>query len=186
MIGVFSCPVAPVPACSWGLGGSCGLRQSASRHVPGLIPFSPGHSSLRPCSLQLARSPQRPQFRPIQIKELRADESSCWIAALATEGNKLSPARSQKRYRAFRSICSNSFCAASLAVVRMLHASHRYSLPTPKCPQLQIRCQVATPRAPPVAYRPAQPTRPPHLLPFGRQAVRAAWRHRRRERHPCL
>ena len=101
MIGVFSCPVAPVPACSWGLGGSCGLRQSASRHVPGLIPFSPGHSSLRPRSLELARSPQRPQFRPIQIKELRADESSSWIAALATEGNKLSPARSQKRYRAF-------------------------------------------------------------------------------------
>jgi hypothetical protein len=52
---------------------ACGLRRSASQPVPGHIPLSPGHSSLRPRSLKLARSPQRPQFRPIQIKELRAD-----------------------------------------------------------------------------------------------------------------
>ena len=63
---------------------ACGLRRSDSQPVPGHIPLSPGHSSLRPRSLELARSPQRPQRRPIQIKGLRADESSGWIAALAT------------------------------------------------------------------------------------------------------
>jgi len=61
-----------------------GLRQPPELAVPGHIPLSPGHSSLRPRSLELARSPQRPQRRPIQIKGLRADESSGWIAALAT------------------------------------------------------------------------------------------------------
>ena len=63
---------------------ACGLRQPPELAVPGHIPLSPGHSSLRPRSLELARSPQRPQRRPIQIKGLRADESSGWIAALAT------------------------------------------------------------------------------------------------------
>lgn len=63
---------------------ACGLRPLPELAVPGHIPLSPGHSSLRPRSLELARSPQRPQRRPIQIKGLRADESSGWIAALAT------------------------------------------------------------------------------------------------------
>ena len=63
---------------------ACGLRQPPELAVPGHIPLSPCHSSLRPRSLELARSPQRPQRRPIQIKGLRADESSGWIAALAT------------------------------------------------------------------------------------------------------
>lgn len=67
---------------------ACGLHRSASRPVPGHIPLSPGHSSLRPRSLELARSPQRPQVSAIQIKELRADESSGWIAALATRVSK--------------------------------------------------------------------------------------------------
>lgn len=57
--------------------------------VPGHIPLSPGHSSLRPRSLELARSPQRPQRRPIQIKGLRADESSGWIAASGSKGTTL-------------------------------------------------------------------------------------------------
>ena len=71
---------------------ACGLRQPPELAVPGHIPLSPGHSSLRPRSLELARSPQRPQRRPIQIKGLRADESICWIATLAggRERTKLS------------------------------------------------------------------------------------------------
>ena len=68
---------------------ACGLHQSAFQPVPGHIPLSPGHSSLRPRSLELARSPQRPQRRPIQIKGLRADESSGWIAASGGKGNCL-------------------------------------------------------------------------------------------------
>jgi len=67
---------------------ACGLRQPPELPVPGHIPLSPGHSSLRPRFLKLARSPQRPQIRPIQIKDLRADESSGWIAVLATGGNR--------------------------------------------------------------------------------------------------
>ena len=63
---------------------ACGLRQPNEFAVSAHIPLSPGHSSLRPRSLKLARSPQRPQHRPIQIRGLRADESSGWIAALAT------------------------------------------------------------------------------------------------------
>ena len=71
---------------------ACGLRQPPKSAVPGHIALSPGHSSLRPRSLELARSPQRPQRRPIQIKGLRADESICWIATLAggRERTKLS------------------------------------------------------------------------------------------------
>jgi hypothetical protein len=63
--------------------GSCERLRTAPvsfQPIPGHIPLSPGHSSLRPRSLALARSPQRPQRRPIQIKGLRADESSGWIA----------------------------------------------------------------------------------------------------------
>ena len=66
---------------------ACGLRQPPELAVPDHIPLSPSHSSLRPRSLKLARSPQRPQIRPIQIKDLRADESSGWIAALAGKVN---------------------------------------------------------------------------------------------------
>ena len=47
---------------------ACGLRQPPEVAVPGHIPLSPGHSSLRPRSLELARSPQRPQLRLLQIK----------------------------------------------------------------------------------------------------------------------
>jgi len=60
---------------------ACGLRQPPEFAVSGHIPLSPGHSSLRPRSLELARSPQRPQSPRLQINELRADESSGWIAA---------------------------------------------------------------------------------------------------------
>ena len=67
---------------------ACGLRQPPKSAVPGHIPLSPGHSSPRPPPLQLARSPQRPQRRPIRINGLRADESSGWIAALATRVSK--------------------------------------------------------------------------------------------------
>ena len=63
---------------------ACGLRRSAIWPVPGHLSLSPGHSSLQLRSPNLARSPQRPQASPIQIKELRADESSSWIAALGT------------------------------------------------------------------------------------------------------
>ena len=72
---------------------ACGLRRSDSQPVPGHIPLSPGHSSLRPRSLELARSPQKPQSSPIQINWLRADESSSWIAALAARGDTCSPQR---------------------------------------------------------------------------------------------
>ena len=65
---------------------ACGLRQPPELAVPGHIPLSPGHSSLRPRSQELARSPQRPQRRPIQIKGLRADESSGWIAVSGSKG----------------------------------------------------------------------------------------------------
>ena len=67
---------------------ACGLRRSASQPVPGHIPLSPGHSSLRPRSPELARSLQRPQVSAIQIKGLRADESSGWIAASGSKGNR--------------------------------------------------------------------------------------------------
>src|SRR5690606_38702416 len=67
---------------------ACGLRQPPKLAVPGHISLSPGNSSLRPRSMELARSPQRPQRRPIQIKGLLADESSGWIAALATGVDK--------------------------------------------------------------------------------------------------
>ena len=72
---------------------ACGLRQPPELAVPGHIPLSPGHSSLRPRSLELARSPQRPPVTPIQIKELRPDESSGWIAALAARGDTRLPQR---------------------------------------------------------------------------------------------
>jgi hypothetical protein len=68
---------------------ACGLRQPPELAAPGHIPLSPGHSSLRPRSLELARSPQRPQRRPIQIRGLRADESSGWITASDSKGNRL-------------------------------------------------------------------------------------------------
>lgn len=60
-VGVFSCPIAPVPACSR---DSCGsLRTSqltlSARFRPHST-LSPGHSSLRPRPLKPARSPQRP------------------------------------------------------------------------------------------------------------------------------
>jgi hypothetical protein len=70
------------------LAEACGLQQPPELPVPCHISFSPGHSSLRPRSLELARSPQRPQRRPIQIKGLRADESSGWIAVSGSGGNK--------------------------------------------------------------------------------------------------
>ena len=63
---------------------ACGLRLPPELPVPGRIPLSPGHSSLRPRSLKPARSPQ---VSAIQIKGLRADESSGWIAALAGARN---------------------------------------------------------------------------------------------------
>ena len=44
---------------------ACGLRQPPELAVPSHIPLSPGHSSLRPRSLKLARSPQRPQHGPL-------------------------------------------------------------------------------------------------------------------------
>ena len=69
---------------------ACGLCRSAEVAVLGRIPLSPSHSSLRPRSLELARSPQRPPGRPITIKGLRADESIGWIAALGGEENTLS------------------------------------------------------------------------------------------------
>ena len=67
----------------------CGLRQPPTLAVLGHIPLSPGHSSLRPGSLKLARSPQKPQAITIQINKFRADESSGWIAASARKGNHI-------------------------------------------------------------------------------------------------
>ncbi len=79
---------------------ACGLHRSASQPVPGHIPLSPGPSSLRPRSLKPARSPQRPQVKPIQIKELCADESSGWIAASgAKEALRLRFVGSTEHYR---------------------------------------------------------------------------------------
>lgn len=74
---------------------ACGLRQPPELAVPGHIPLSPGHSSLRPRSLELARSPRRPQLRPLQIKWLRADESNGWIAASGGEGHAAGVFRQQ-------------------------------------------------------------------------------------------
>ena len=65
-----------------------GLRRSASQPIPSHIPLSPGHSSLRPRSLLLARSPQMPHFMPIQIKALRTDESS-GLMKVSLSGAKL-------------------------------------------------------------------------------------------------
>ena len=66
---------------------TCGLRWSAIRPIFRHIPLSPGPSSLRHRSPSSARSPQRSQITTIQINELRTDESSGWIAALASKGN---------------------------------------------------------------------------------------------------
>src|SRR5690606_21425256 len=66
---------------------ACGLRHPAYGTVRGHLPLSPGRFSLRPRSLNLARSPQRPQRGTIQINGLRADESSGLIAASAGTGN---------------------------------------------------------------------------------------------------
>ena len=63
---------------------TCGLRWSAIRPIFRHIPLSPGPSSLRHRSPSSARSPQRPPDTPLQINKLQADESSGWIAALAT------------------------------------------------------------------------------------------------------
>jgi len=78
-----SCVLLGVPA------EACGLRLPPELADPGHIPLSPGHSSLRPRSLEPARSPQRPSVSAIQIKGLRADESSGWIAALAAKRTAL-------------------------------------------------------------------------------------------------
>ncbi len=61
---------------------ACGLRQPPELAVPGRIPLSPGHSSLRPRSVELARSPQSPQPPTLRINGLRADESSGWIEGI--------------------------------------------------------------------------------------------------------
>src|SRR5690606_18157596 len=66
---------------------ACGLRRPALGPVQDHLPLSPRHFSLRPRSPGHARSPQRPRTQRIQIKELRADESSGLIAASAGKGN---------------------------------------------------------------------------------------------------
>ena len=84
-VGVFSCLIAPVPAYSCGF-----LRMPADFASRPNWPFRATFHSLLaiPRSLELARSPQRPQRRPIKIRGLRADESSGWIAALVGKSNK--------------------------------------------------------------------------------------------------
>ena len=58
--------------------GSCGSPRTLTFSVgleKRLFSRSPGHFSFRARPREVARSPQRPQHSPIQIKGLRADES---------------------------------------------------------------------------------------------------------------
>ena len=67
---------------------TCGLARSAGQRVSGLFSLSRGPSSLRPRSPRTAPSPQRPRRHPLQINELRADESSGCFSASAGEENR--------------------------------------------------------------------------------------------------
>lgn len=109
---------------------ACGLRQPPKSAVPGHIALSPGHSSLRPSlpgtgpkSAKAATQAHTDQ----RVTRGRIKRLDC---SIGYRSGQTSLAQSQQPYRAFYSIRSNSFCAASLAAASCAGASGSRSTPS--------------------------------------------------------